>query len=373
MKYFNSHRLSVSQTKTKILSFSTKNEKQQFIGDFNPSPIHFDCVLSLKYLGIPFSNNTRSLFKEFNIKIIEKAESYSRAIFSFTREQFDRSISARLLWLNSALPSILYGCEVIPLSIVTIDRLQCIQNQIGKCILKIPKSSSNAAVAIDAGLMPIKFMISQRVLSYIQKFSFLELNYWPRKAFEWTSLNSTRSSYQSYIDYCKSILVTSPNMPQNLKDSINSSTRKYIQHLRDKTYVTSFSLNMPFVNELFKLKPWVHDGYSSKVYAMFRCNNANLGNRYPNENGYFTKLCKLCADPPRYLNNESHIVISCKKFEPIRRACILHKLLKYYEFCYPHMSDDLKYAKLMDNHNPRRLYIAESLVMIYDAWIVLTS
>ena len=74
---------------------------------------------------------------------------------------------ALTLWRNVALPAILYGVECIPLTQSTIEKIELTQNKIGKYALQVSSSSANIQVAVDAGLIPIRFVICHKVLQYV--------------------------------------------------------------------------------------------------------------------------------------------------------------------------------------------------------------
>ena len=156
-KYFKSHQLCISEPKSKIVSFDASTGKEIFIGSAGTAPVELEKVLSFKYLGIPLNVSPYCLFRDFNDLVKRKAKNYLHSVLSISRNGPDRSELARTLWLNCALPSILYGSEIIPITQDTINKIEKCQSQIGKFMLQIPRSSANICSNIDAGLKPIKF------------------------------------------------------------------------------------------------------------------------------------------------------------------------------------------------------------------------
>ena len=146
--------------------------------------LSFENVICFKYLGVKFSNRHRSLFQDYNKCVVDKAEMYSRTIMSLVREGHDRAFTAYTLWQCLALPSILYGCEVIPLTLTTIKKVQSCQNEVGRFILQVPKSSTNLSVSVDVGFKPINLYVVQKVLTYVKSILCKPLEYWPRLALE---------------------------------------------------------------------------------------------------------------------------------------------------------------------------------------------
>ena len=62
--------------------------------------------------------------KDFNSVVRTKADRYHCCLLSLVRSGPDRSQTALLLWRLVALPSILYGTEVMPLTKATVDHIQ---------------------------------------------------------------------------------------------------------------------------------------------------------------------------------------------------------------------------------------------------------
>ena len=105
--------------------------------------ISLEKVCSFKYLGIPLNVSPYCLFKDYNDQMKIRAKKYLHAVLALSRNGPDRSELARVLWLNCALPSILYGCEAIPVAKNTIEEIERCQSQVGKFVLQIPKNSAN--------------------------------------------------------------------------------------------------------------------------------------------------------------------------------------------------------------------------------------
>ena len=140
--------------------------KTTFEGSPSLPSVTLDQVLSFKYLGIPLNCSPRSLFQSYNAQVKTKAKNYLSNVLSFVKSGPDRSELAYTLWTRCAIPAIFYGSEVIPLLASTISEVEKCQAAVGKFILQIPRSSSNASVFIDAGLKPVWAVVAEKVLLY---------------------------------------------------------------------------------------------------------------------------------------------------------------------------------------------------------------
>ena len=63
------------------------------------------------------------------------------------------------VWKNIALPSLLYGTEVMYVSRKSLEVLDCQQCVLGKWLLGVPYSTANAIVEVDLGLRPVSEQI----------------------------------------------------------------------------------------------------------------------------------------------------------------------------------------------------------------------
>ena len=314
-QFFSIHKLDISENKSKVMSHNASTGKVTFNGH-NLDPLQLDEVLVFKYLGIHLSCSPYSFFKSFNENVKNKARSYLSSVLSLTRSGPNRSALAHSLWTLCGLPSILYGAEVIPLTQDTIAEVEKCNTAVGKFILQIPRSSSDVACYIDAGLKPISAIVAEKVLLYAHSIMNKPATYWAKIAMDENLAIGSRSSYSRY--FLK--LVTSFNClqftPEQIKKSVHKCTVSNIFNKLRATSTTSFPLvHGRFSGGIwFKPKPWVSDSGVSRIIASFRICNSGLGNRGPAKNGQFYKLCPLCSNVGlTALNNEVNIqvVINC--------------------------------------------------------------
>ena len=180
-KYFKTHQLIISEVKSKVISHDGTTGNEEFDNQDDIPLISLEKVCSFQYLGIPLNVAPYCLFRDYNERIKKKANNYLHAVLALARNGPDRSDMARTLWLNCAIPAILYGCEIIPISKQTIEEVEKCQARVGKFILQIPKNSANLSANIDAGLKPIKHIIDEKVLLYAHRVMHMGQELWPKK------------------------------------------------------------------------------------------------------------------------------------------------------------------------------------------------
>ena len=146
-EFFQAHRLLISSTKSKIIHHDSNQDGLSFPDIPCHPPLSLDAVLSYKYLGVVLNSSSRAMFKDHNAAAVKRAKMFmSRALY-LTRTGPCRSLLLHRLWTCVALPSILYGCEVAPLTKESIRVITVCQNTVGRSILGLAKYASNAAVS----------------------------------------------------------------------------------------------------------------------------------------------------------------------------------------------------------------------------------
>ena len=112
-------------------------------------------VVADKYLGINISLRARNMIARREDRMVAAARAYTYQILALSREKLDRAYVKRQLWISCALPAILNGSGAYLVTAGTMDKIQLYQNMVAKFICQVPVSTSNAVVAIYAGLLPI--------------------------------------------------------------------------------------------------------------------------------------------------------------------------------------------------------------------------
>lgn len=310
--FFSTHRLELSQKKSKIITHDAVTGKTVFQGTDQLCPIILETVLSFKYLGIPLSSAPYCLFRSFNEQAKKKAHSYLSSVLSLVRSGPDRSDMAHTLWTKCALPSILYGSEIIPLNQGTISEIEKCQTLVGKFILQLPRNSADVVSYIDAGLKPIWAVIAEKVLVYAQSTMGKPSSYWPKMALTENISFGPQSPYTRYLLKWKDATSSFGLKPNQIKSSVNRAAIVSILDKQRATCVTTFAMNGPGLspsNRWFRPKAWVNDSGFSKIISEFRACNSGLGNRGPTKSGQFFKLCPLCSRTNlRAINNEVFII-----------------------------------------------------------------
>ena len=306
MAYFSKHRLGLSEQKSKVMTYNAMTGKNTFSCPISHASVTLDQVLAFKYLGISVSCSPYKMFSSFNEQVKKRAKSYLASILSLVKTGPDRAELAYALWTRCALPAVLYGTEVMPLTQCTISELEKCQSQVGKFILQLPRSSASVSASLDAGLKPIWSVVAENVLLYACNTMKQSSSSWQRIAMNVHVSTGLKSSYTRYLMRWKAATNSSLLSSKLIKKSVSRAAVIGVLD-EQRSHSTTFAMNPPepHGHSWFKLKPWVNDSCTTKIISEFRACNAGLGNRGPTKDGRFFKLCPLCADiGVDSLNNE---------------------------------------------------------------------
>ena len=159
------YNMNISQTKSKIVS-SDSLESWDVITPDMEYWSSLEQVLHSKYLGIDVHPTLKGVSVSKNNKIKVMAKSYATQILRLAKTEADKVDVILSMWNNMALPSLLYGMEVIPISPSTIDELNKWQSTIGKSALQLRSHTANIVTNIELGLQPIEMRIWSMILNY---------------------------------------------------------------------------------------------------------------------------------------------------------------------------------------------------------------
>ena len=304
--FFKTHNLVLSETKSKVMNYNSQTGKTTFQGN-HLSTLTLESVLNFKYLGVRISCSPYNMFKAYNDQVREKSKTYLSSVLSLVKTGPDQASLAHTLWTMCAVPAILYGSEVLPLTQGTIDEVERCQNIVGKFILQIPRSSANVSCNLDAGLKPIWAVLAEKILLYANKLMAKPHSYWARIALTDQITLGSKSPFVRYLLKWKTVTKSFGLDPKQIRKTVNFTAISSILDEQGRTCATTFAMNGPesTPHRWFQPKTWVNDSCSSKIIAEFRACNTGLGNRGPAKDGNFYKLCPLCSKTgTTALNNE---------------------------------------------------------------------
>jgi hypothetical protein len=321
--------MEINYSKTKYLEF-TPNDKDPLVSKvFQNENSKVQYELNYKYLGVEFHLTGRqSIFQEFYRTRLARAKSYAGSIKGLAAKSHDPVEVAEILWLKTAMPSILYGCEVASFTKKSIEDLESVQAQMGAFIIGVSNSSAHVGICMELGWPSIRSRIFERKIKYFHRLTNLADNLLVKKVLNEClevnrpsplvillgkdQKNNWNSKYEreimDIIECCK-IPTLNPGKEGRItiKDQISAWEQSNVKLLQaDKT-----SLKWQPKEFMIRGKQLYIDGSKeAHTIAQFR-----LGNAIP-QREKIEKKCDLCNDSCG--NNESHLVFSCSETESLR-------------------------------------------------------
>ena len=347
--------MKVSAAKSKILRIG--NSVREF-DDEEDELFDFDQVLKCQYLGVILENKTGVYFSNFATNCVKKSKMYKFSIMRKAKDSHDPPSVARELWNKAALPSILYGSEVLPIRKQELRKLDSEAASIGKFILQLPANTTNVTVPLIAGIETMEYHYYKRVLGYQNRISKMDVSFIARRVYDYVMTSDRNFAYKKSI----------ANMKRVLKDDcLDVWYTKHINEIKLQ-HVSSCHL-LPLkthANDQNMLKLNAYDE-SAKIYAEFMTMNAGLGNRGPVIGFKQHKICQLCAQKNKQVKlNEYHLLFGCDQLRMMYQKYGISKFKQE----HPNKEDRELYTLFLASDMPEetlleRINTADSLRYIY--------
>ena len=306
-KHFKLLKLAFSKNKTQVISES--NTDFNINGEHDDEVFTLEKVLEYKYLGL---ETHRSLFKttvEKQRKCILKAKQFKGACLNIAYRGPDVSFLASCLWLNVALPTILYACDSIPFSETNIVTLNRIQSQLAKCLLGVPISSPNFVAQAELGFPHFAQSLWTLQLNSYLRWRDLPYDRWPKKAMLEHLSGRWKSRYFEYICEIKN-KVSLPFVfsMSDIKESLQSY---FIKTLNDEIVRSDLPAYKPVTS--ISRGQFVSEGETSALTVGMKVNNCR---EMPTQGQDRSKFCPFC---PGTKSSEYHVTWVCRRLNSLRR------------------------------------------------------
>ena len=161
-------RMKLSISKSKVMS-NSQDVWELFDGDQIVGCL--DKVIQFKYLGVETCLSHFKTGKAMMKRATSLANSYRGSCIRIADDGPDIVDLAVSLWLNVAMPSILFGCETIPFTKQSIDEISRNQSRVGKFSLGLPSCSPNISTSVILGLKSFKEVLYSAQLKFYVRLS----------------------------------------------------------------------------------------------------------------------------------------------------------------------------------------------------------
>jgi hypothetical protein len=287
---------------------------------------------SYKYLGF---NISRNFSDHVHVKeLIQKGNrliGYIKSIIN-SQDDFNRVYYGNILWKSLALPSINYACVISTYSASDYKKLESLQLQMARSILKAPRNTPSAALLGDLGWDYIESIHNQNKIKYLNRLISMDSHRWPKLLFNaiFTVFNNDVQLTWRWLDSVNNILKNcgfDHVLPSIYEANSNLAWfRSFVNINRQQCHVnwynnacskTSLHDYICFKNQP-SLESYLMDkndftGASLKFKA--RSNTLPLNGRTSSWNEQKSGSCDLCNDD---LEDIRHFIFSCPATYNIR-------------------------------------------------------
>ena len=115
-------------------------------------------VMQYKYLGMQVYTTMAKTVREKLKQCESKARQYKSSRISISHDGPDVVDMIVATWCNVAVPSILFGCEMIPFTDTPINNIERIQSQIAKYALGLPSPIANICAQTELGFLSLRII-----------------------------------------------------------------------------------------------------------------------------------------------------------------------------------------------------------------------
>jgi hypothetical protein len=150
-----------------------------------------------KYLGMWVDENGCERSKR---EKMSKAQQWYGRLGSVARTRANRYEVVRGLWKGIAVPSLMYGMNVLKVSASECDKLEVVQNRVGRVALGANRYVGVEAIRGDIGWSTFIERVMKSCLNYKIRLERMDCERWARKVYEW---NSGKSKWEAG---CKTLL-----------------------------------------------------------------------------------------------------------------------------------------------------------------------
>ena len=271
-------------------------------------------VMQYKYLGTQVYTTMAKTVREKLKQCESKARQYKGSCISISHDGPDVVDMIVATWCNIAVPSILFGCEMIPFTDTVIDNIERIQSQIAKYALGLPSSAANICAQTELGFQPSRRVMYGTQLHYYNRVLSLSNQRWVKQALDDHMSMQWESPYIKYLLKIRTELGLI-SLPRDNK--LNSVLNTFFIN---KINCDIQNLSLPGVLPMksFSRLRYTSECAQSECIAKFRYNIVDIGHRIPRPGTYNRKrFCPLC--PVRTANTPSHVAFFCPALEHTRK------------------------------------------------------
>ena len=311
--------LKLNRKKCQMIVFNSKDQEREING--------IKTAENMKYLGIDICKQRR-WYKNQVENMKTKGNKLSNVLFSVLGCCCNRMIIGKTFWKGLAIPNMMYGQEIIPLTKTDLSQLEVIENKAYRTILQLPKYTPVEFLRGEIGATSVQMRDVKSKLLHLQYTLKDRTNELVRNV-ALKQLEDERMNWSKSILKCLSLLgVTKEYISIASRDEIVRRVKEldksiWIESMSSKVSISIYQKYKDNINEV----KWVRNEKKWNIMLKARSNTLELGWR--NWGVSEEKECKMCHATEESL---THFLIKCPELQTIRN--------KYIEFQWPLQEDE---------------------------------
>ena len=299
--------LEINKDKSQCLIFNMKEKPVEIEG--------IEVTDQIKYLGIMLKN-TREVFSEQRIKMINQAKQMANMSYSVVSRSCHRTMIGKTYWKCIVLPSVLFGAELVNFRETDLKQLQIAENSVLRVMLNAPKYACISAMQGEIGISSMRVRIARMKLQYYR--SILQ----GTNDFMKEILGNIRTRDTKWFRETRKYMEMFgvENDIQNLsKEELNCKIAQKFDEEWKKEIESKVSLRLYKQNKETMQEEKCYDNRpASTIWFRARTNCLQLNDR--NRFGNQETSCKLCQEE---LEDLEHFILDCKALELERSYSIV--------------------------------------------------
>ena len=326
--------LEINAIKSNIVIYNMKNKPDQIGG--------IRVKRSFEYLGITVCDK-KDCFALHKEVMSTKANNLTNQTTSVVAKCCNRLLIGKTFWKSVALPSILYGTDVVHFNKTNINTLQTIENKVYRLILRAPRYTPLCVLRGEIGATAMETRLMKTKMTFLRYLLNKEDSLVGRVFQEMRSNFKEDAWTEQIIDITEKTGLSKYNIKNLSKDKIKQvvqklDTMKWREELNTKSSVVLYKMNKsePKEEQFYDNRP------SSVTFFRCRSNTLALNDRKRFNNGE-TK-CDLCSDT---MENLEHFLLYCPSYQNIRTKSKL--------FVQPYIENKLSELLFIDTANREKI------------------
>jgi hypothetical protein len=287
-----------------------------------------------KYLGMWVDENGCERSKR---EKMSKAQQWYGRLGSVAKTRANKYEVVRGLWKGVAVPSLMYGMNVLKVSPSECDKLDVVQNRVGRVALGANGYVGVEAIRGDVGWSTFRERVMKSCLNYKIRLERMDSERWARKVYEWNSGKSkweagcralvNKCGYQKvnrqmYEDGGVGWMIVNERGSGYEWDEIRwkaviDSKVKEVGKEKWKNGIRSKETLEWYVGkERPKCEKWYDGSWGSQLLFKARSQSLEVNARTHRWNVSRSKICEVCD-----LNEEEtvvHVLVECSRYESER-------------------------------------------------------